>query len=103
MTKTAYFEMCEALGSEPLESEIPVEYEDLLLDVLEALGIYYKLKDEWDTMNGNYMGKNYSGILDIFNILEVPVQDHRTMFDLIGLIDHHRSKMIADSKPKSTK
>lgn len=102
MTKAAYYEMCEALGSEPLESEIPVEYDDLLLDVQEALAIYYKLRDEWDTMNGNYMGKNYSGILDIFTILEVPVQDHRTMFDLIGLIDHYRSKMLADSKPKST-
>jgi len=103
MTKDSYFEMCETLGSEPIESEIPVEYEDLLTDVQEALNIYYKLRDEWDTMNGNYMGKNYSGILDIFTILQVPVQDHRTMFDLIGLIDRHRSKMIADNKPKSSK
>ena len=103
MTRGSYFEMCEALGSEPIESEIPVEYEDLLTDVQEALNIYYKLRDEWDTMNGNYMGKNYSGILDIFSILQVPVQDHRTMFDLIGLIDRHRSKMIADNKPKTSK
>lgn len=103
MTKTSYFEMCEVLGSEPIESEIPVEYEDLLVDVQEALSIYYRLRDEWDTMNGNYMGKNYSGILDIFTILEVPVQDHRTMFDLIGLIDRHRSKIIADAKPRTNK
>lgn len=101
MTKEAYFEMCEALGTEPEESEIPVEYGDLLVDVQEALNIYYKLRDEWDTMNGNYMGKNYSGILDIFTILQVPVEDHRTMFDLIALIDHYRASAISESKPKA--
>lgn len=103
MTKATYFEMCEALGSEPLEEEIPVEFEDLYVDLQQALGIYHKLRDEWDTMNGVYMGKNYAGILDIFTILEVPVQDHKTMFDLIGIIDNYRAKAIADSKPKNTK
>lgn len=101
MTKEVYFEMCEALGTEPLDSEIPVDYDDLCIDVQEALGIYYKLRDEWDTMNGNYMGKNYSGILDIFTILEVPVEDHKTMFNLIAIIDMHRSQAIAAAKPKT--
>ena len=100
MTKDAYFEMCEALDSEPLDSEIPVDYEDFCVDVQEALSIYYKLRDEWDTMNGRYLGKNYSGILDIFNILEVPVEDHKTVFNLLGIIDGHRSRALADSKPK---
>ena len=101
MTKDDYFEMCEALGSEPLEEEIPVEYEDFCLDVQEALGIYQKLRDEWDTMNGVYLGKNYVGLLDILELLEVPVEDRRTQFELIGIIDRHRSKAIADAKPKT--
>jgi hypothetical protein len=99
MTKDAYFEMCEALGTEPLESEIPIEYSDLLLDVQEALGIYSKLKDEWDTMNGHYLGKSYAGISDIFDILEVAKEDRRTMFDLIGTIDIYRSKSIKAQQP----
>ena len=103
MTKEAYFDMCEALGSEPIESEIPIDFGDLFIDVQEAMGIYSKLKDEWDTMNGVYQGKSYSGILDIFEILDVPVEDRKTMFELIGIIDRHRSKAIADSKPKSSK
>lgn len=101
MTKDAYFEMCEALGSEPVESEIPIEYDDFQYDVQEALGIYHKLRDEWDTLNGNYMGKSYAGIIDIFTILEVPVEDHKTMYNLIGIIDTHRSKAVADAKPKT--
>ena len=88
------------MGSEPLEEEIPVEYEDLYLDVQEALGIYSKLRDEWDTMNGSYLGKNYSGITEIFSMMEVPREDWRAMYELIGIIDKHRSKVIRDSKPK---
>ena len=101
MTKEAYFEMCEALGSEPLAEEIPVDYEDFCLDVQEALGIYSKLRDEWDTMNGVYLGKNYVGLVDILELLDVPVEDRRTQFELIGIIDKHRSKAIADAKPKT--
>jgi hypothetical protein len=101
MTKSAYFEMCEMLGSEPVDDEIPIDYEDFYVDVQEALGIYQKLKDEWDTMNGVYLGKSYAGILDIFTILEVPVEDHKTLYNLIGIIDTHRSKALLDAKPKS--
>jgi len=101
MTKEAYFEICEALGSEPVEEEIPITYEDLYIDVQEALSMYHKLKDEWDSMAGVYLGKSYAGILDIFNIQEVPVEDRKTLYDLIGIIDTHRSKAIADAKPKT--
>jgi hypothetical protein len=93
--------MCEALGTEPLEEEIPVEFEDFLLDVQEALGIYQKLRDEWDYMGGNYIGKNYTGLLDILELLDVPVEDRRTQYELIGIIDRYRSQAIANSKPKT--
>ena len=98
MTKEAYFEMCEALGSEPIESEIPIEYADLCVDLQEALSIYSKLRDEWDTMNGYYMGKNFSGIKDIFDILEVDPIDRRNMYDMISTIDSFRAKSINDRK-----
>lgn len=101
MTKDAYFEMCEMLGTEPVEEEIPVEYDDFFIDVQEALGIYQKLRDEWDTMNGSYIGKTYAGLLDILDLLGVPVEDRRTQYELIGIIDTHRSKAIADAKPKT--
>ena len=49
-------------------------------------------------MNGIYLGKNFSGINDIFDILEVPKEDRRSMFDLINEIDTHRSKVINDKR-----
>lgn len=101
MTKDAYFEMCEELGNEPLDEEIPVEFGDFFIDVQEAMGIYQKLRDEWDTMNGNYMGKNYAGLIDLLELLDVPVEDRRTQYELIGIIDMHRSTAIANAKPKT--
>jgi len=103
MTKEAYFDMCEMLGSEPIEEEIPVEYEDFFTEVQQAFSIYNKLRDDWEGMSGNYMGKHMEGILDLFIILEVPAEDYKTMLDLIDIIDRHRSKTIQDKKPKTTK
>ena len=39
MTREQYLEMCEMLGNEPVESEIPIEFEDLALEVQDALRI----------------------------------------------------------------
>jgi hypothetical protein len=39
MTKEQYFEMCEALGTEPDPLEIPIEFDDLHLEVQEAYSI----------------------------------------------------------------
>ena len=100
MSKEAYFEMCEALGSEPLESEIPVEFTDLAVEAQQALQIYNNLQDSWDYMNGNYIGKNLVGFKDILEIFEVPKEDYRIMYELIMHIDSVRAKLIRDSKKK---
>lgn len=101
MTKDSYFEMCEALGSEPVDSEIPVEYDDFPLEVQEAIRIYNNLQDNWDYMGGNYIGKNLNGFKDILSIFEVDPQDYRAVYELIMRIDRIRSKSIQDSKPKT--
>jgi hypothetical protein len=102
MTKTAYFEMCEALKSEPIESEIPIDYEDLALEVQEALNIYSKLKDEWDSMNGSYLGKSYNGISDILTIYDVEQNDRKGLLEIIQVIDRCRAKAIEAKRPKKS-
>jgi hypothetical protein len=101
MTKDSYFEMCEALGSEPLESEVPVEYDDLAIEVQEALLIYSKLRDEWDGMNGVYLGKSHNGLMDILDIHGI--EDKKTVFELILVIDKCRTKALEAKRPKNTK
>ncbi len=93
--------MCEMLGSEPLDSEMPIEYEDLLVEVQEALTIYHALQDNWDSMNGVYIGKNFVGLLDILTLYEV--EDKKSMFSLLRKLDEARHKAIRAKIPKPTK
>lgn len=102
MTKEVYFEMCEALGTEPLESEIPVELDDFPEEVQEAVGVYYKLRDDWDTMNGVYMGKSYIGLRDILDIMEIPIQDRKYVLEWVSVMDAARSKMLEAQRPKQS-
>ena len=92
MTKEQYFEMCEMLGSEPIEEEIPVEFNDLPLEVQEAYRVYTLLNDNWDSFGGNYLGKNMSGLLDIMNILEV--EDKPTILNIIQILDRNRMNQV---------
>jgi hypothetical protein len=99
MTKEQYFEMCEMLNSEPSDDEIPVEFDDLPLEVQEAYLVYNRISDNWDSMSGTYLGKNLVGIKDIFEIYGI--EDARLTLQLISNIDNIRRDAI--SKKKATK
>jgi hypothetical protein len=90
MTKEQYFEMCETLGSEPLESETPVEFDDFPDEVQMSLSIYKVLRDEWEYMNGNYLGKNLNGIFDLFDVYDLDPKDKKYYLELIHIIDSVR-------------
>lgn len=98
MTKESYFEMCEMLGTDPKEEEIPIEFDDLIVEVQQALQIYSNLQDCWDYMGGNYIGKNLTGFRDVLEILEVPASDYRSVYELIMEIDRIRSEVIQQQK-----
>ena len=98
MTKDSYFEMCEAIGSEPSEDEIPVEIDDLPLEVQTAIQVYNKLRDEWEGMSGTYMGKSYVGLKDVLDIYEIPFEDRRYLLDWFTVIDIERSKAFNSMK-----
>lgn len=99
MTKEQYFDMCEQLGSEPVESEIPVEFDDFAMEVQLALSIYRMLRDEWEYMNGTYLGKNLNGIFELFDVYEVNPRDKKFYLELIHMIDSTRIDQIRNSKP----
>lgn len=100
MTKDQYFEMCEMMQSEPIESEIPIDFEDLHEEVQEAITVYNMLQDAWDTMNGIYLGKNMVGIYDLFTLMEVEYP--KGCYYIITILDRNRSNILnkkADTKP----
>lgn len=98
MTKEAYLDMCEMLGSQPLEEEIPVEMDDFPLEVQEAFQVYHNLLDVWEGMSGTYQGKNLAGLQEIMSILKV--DDQLVTLNLIQVIDAARKAYLASKKTK---
>lgn len=99
MTKEAYFEMCEAIGSEPEESEVPVEYGDFPEEIQLGLNIYRILRDDWEFVGGNYLGKNFNGIFELLEVYEVAKQDRKFYLELLHTIDSVRIEEIRNNKP----
>ena len=102
MTRDTYFEMCEMLGQEPVESEIPVDFEDFPLLVQQSVHLYQLLEDRWDTMGGGYLGKNYSNVFDFFKLYEVESSEALLMLEFMRHIDATRGQLVAEKlKAKS--
>jgi hypothetical protein len=104
MSKERYLEMCEMMGSDPVDSEIPVEYDDFPLDVQQALSVYRMLKDEWEGFNGLYLGKSFIGLTEILDYMEVDTSDRKLTVQLVKLIDSVRIELInkREQKPASS-
>ena len=100
MTKTAYFEMCEMLGSEPIEEEIPPDIEDFPIETQQAIELYHRLKDTWEPMGGVYLGKSYAGLSDLFEVYDVQKECKSYFLEWISVLDFARRKAIEANKPK---
>lgn len=92
MTKEKYFEMIELLGTEPLEEEIPTEFGDFPLEVQQIIEIYGFLSDVWDMFGGNYLGKDYSILPELFSIFKI--EDKKLALILLKNIDNVRIDII---------
>lgn len=100
MNKASYFEMCEALGTEPIEEEIPVEFSDFPILVQQVMGVYNYLPDNWDTMGGNYIGKNLAIVFQLFEIFLIDNIEKPLSLELIQYIDIQRRKILNKKETK---
>ena len=98
MTKEQYFEMCEMLGTEPIDSDVPIEMEDFPDEVQQSFQIYYLLRDVWEGMSGTYMGKDMSSIFDFFRLYKIDSEDQLLTLNFIRQIDSVRSALFHEKQ-----
>lgn len=101
MTRERYLDMCEQLGSVPVESEIPPEFDDFPPDVQDSIVIYSYLRDNWEYMGGNYVGKDLTNLFQLFDLFEVEHTSRKLVFQVIRQLDVIRQKLIQSKKPSS--
>ena len=71
MSVEAYLQMCNQLGQDPLEEEMPPSVEDFPLEIQEAFIVHAMLPDRWDGASGTYMGKDWSALKDLLDLQNV--------------------------------
>ena len=101
MSKDNYFEMCELLGNEIIESEIPVEISDFPTEIQTCFNIYGLLSDVWEPMSGSYLGKDFGPIFEYFKLYSIVEAEQLYVVSVIKNIDRIRASMIA-SKQKAS-
>jgi hypothetical protein len=98
MSRETYLDMCEQLGSEPIEEEIPVELMDLPEEAQEAWTIYCYLPDRYDSFSGHYFGKAIENISNLFELFGVT--DRITVLRIVTLFDRQETEQINSKKKK---
>lgn len=100
MSRSMYLDMCEQLGSEPDEDEIPIEIIDLPLEAQEAWSIFDLLPDRFDSFSGNYYGKDLSNLINYYQLFDVDNKQVTTL--IIRMFDFYETSEI-NSKIKNSK
>lgn len=95
--------MCAMLGQEPIEEEVPIELDDFPNLLQQCFVIYAVLSDNWDSMCGSYLGKDYSIVFNLFQVygIEEPAEILLCL-EFLQQMDSVRQKLVAEKiKAKS--
>ena len=96
MSQDQYIDMCEQMGWEINEDDIPKDPSVFSIEVQQALMLLNILPDKWEGMSGTWMGKDYSGLDAIMNIYEI--DNRRVVFDLVQVGENEMSKYYAQKR-----
>lgn len=92
MTKDTYYDMCESMNSDPIDEEIPVEFQDFPFEVQLALEIYSLLPTMWDTEHGFYLGRRLEIMPYLFRLHNV--EDEKEALCIILIADEINKEII---------
>lgn len=88
--------MCEQMGWEPRDEDIPMDPAYLSIEAQQALIVLNALPDLWDGMGGNWLGKDYSGLAAVLEIYEV--EDSKRVFELLKISEVELGKYYSQKR-----
>ena len=96
MNQDQYILMCEQMGWEIDENQLPRDPSTLSIECQQALLLLNTLPDKWEGMSGTWMGKDYAGLEAILNIYEIV--DRREVFELLQVAEDEMGKFYAQKQ-----
>ena len=84
------------MGVEPKEEDIPKDPSTFSLEAQQALVVLNALPDNWEGMNGIWLGKDYSGLMDIMDIYNIT--EKREVFDLLKTCEDELGKFYTQKR-----
>ena len=92
-TRDKYLELCEQMGNEPIEDEIPPDWEDFPDVVIYAINTFNMLGDRVFPEIG-YVGKDYTTLPEYLDLYEI--QDKEYFLQLLSWLDSRAIKQSSD-------
>lgn len=97
MTADKYYNLCEQMGQEPIEDEIPPDWTDLSYSVQTAINIYSKCGDRVISDIG-FIGKDYSSLQILLDAQYI--EDTEYVLDIVHWLEARQIKKSSDSLKK---
>ena len=91
-----YFAICEQMGVEPKEEDIPQDPSTFSLEAQQALILMNALPDIWEGMNGIWLGKNYNGLFEIMDLYDIT--SRREVFELLKVCEDQLGKYYTQKR-----
>jgi len=93
MTRERYLEMCEQMGNEPIEEEIPPDMQDFPPIIVEALHTFNMLGDRLYPEIG-YVGKDYTNLEHFLELYGI--EDKEYFLQLLSWLDARAIKKSSE-------
>lgn len=84
------------MGVEPKEEDIPKDPSTFSLEAQQALVLMNALPDNWEGMNGTWLGKDYSGLMSILDIYQI--HNKKEVFELLKICEDELGKFYAQKR-----
>lgn len=84
MNLQQYLDMCEQMGWEPDEDNMPTDFATLKEESQHAVNLFNMLPDKIEGMSGTWLGKDYSCLEVFMNIFEI--ENRREVFERMLLV-----------------
>lgn len=99
MTRDRYFTMVEQMGTEPVDSEIPPDLDDLPDIVINAISTFNSLGDRVYPEVG-YTGKDYTNLPFFIEMYDLGSTDIEYFLDILNWLDGRAIKKSSEQMKK---